>query len=82
MALLKLKGDLNMNSGKAINEIKVQLLALQEAGGDRDWVEWNHVWGRSTERKRFTGIKSPGSNGSKKETGTPRSSTPTPCKKG
>lgn len=41
VASLKLKETHHMNSGKAIAKKERKLLAMQEAGGERDWLKWN-----------------------------------------
>lgn len=43
IALLKLKGLLHLSSGQAICDIKRKMELMQNEGGSRDWLEWNHL---------------------------------------
>lgn len=43
LALLKLRGMQNLNSSKAIRDIKGQMKDLQRVGGNRDWIMWNQL---------------------------------------
>lgn len=43
VALLKMKEEHQLNSGKAIRELKAKMEGLQQHGKDRNWAEWQQL---------------------------------------
>lgn len=43
VALLKMKREHQINSGKAIRELKAKMEGLQQQGKDRNWAEWQQL---------------------------------------
>lgn len=43
LALLQLKRHHQLNSGRAIQDIKNQMVQLQDLGGFRNWTEWSQL---------------------------------------